>query len=56
MKIDIEGSENFVVQSGNRIFDSFEISFIQMEWMIVRRYADRAKMIIDFLTNGITIL
>jgi FkbM family methyltransferase len=51
MKIDIEGSESFVVQSGSRIFDSFEIPFIQMEWMKVCQYADRAKMIIDFFTK-----
>jgi FkbM family methyltransferase len=48
MKMDIEGSESFVVESGSRIFDSFEIPFIQMEWMNVRRYSERVKIILDF--------
>ena len=48
IKMDIEGSESFVVQSGCRIFDTLDIPFIQMEWKVVRRYADRANVIIDF--------
>jgi FkbM family methyltransferase len=51
MKIDIEGSESFVMQSGSRIFDSFDIPFIQMEWMKVRAYPDRVKLIMDFFTS-----
>ncbi|CAF1532234.1 unnamed protein product, partial [Adineta steineri] len=48
MKIDIEGSESFVVESGGRMFDTLELPFVQMEWFIVRQYADRAKVILDF--------
>jgi FkbM family methyltransferase len=48
MKIDIEGSESFVVESGSRVFDTLDIPFIQMEWKMVRRYADRVKIILDF--------
>jgi hypothetical protein len=48
MKIDIEGSESFVVQNGSHVFDTLDIPFIQMEWKMVRRYADRVKVILDF--------
>jgi len=50
MKVDIEGSESFVVQSGNKIFDEFDIPYVQMEWMKVRRIPDRAKVILDFFS------
>ena len=33
MKTDIEGSENFLVESGSRMFETLEIPFVQMEWM-----------------------
>jgi FkbM family methyltransferase len=48
MKIDIEGSESFVVESGSRVFDTLDIPFIQMEWKMVRQYADRVKVILNF--------
>jgi hypothetical protein len=48
MKIDIEGSESFVVESGSRIFDTLEIPFIQMEWHKVRDHPARTKVITDF--------
>jgi FkbM family methyltransferase len=48
MKIDIEGSESFVVESGSRIFDLLDIPYIQMEWLKVRKYPDRVKVILDF--------
>ncbi len=51
MKIDIEGSESFVVESGNRVFDTLDIPFVQMEWKMVRRYVDRVKIILDFFTR-----
>ncbi|CAF3041750.1 unnamed protein product [Rotaria sp. Silwood2] len=49
MKIDIEGSESFVVESGSHVFDTLYIPFIQMEWLKVRHYVDRIiKVIVDF--------
>ncbi|CAF3619268.1 unnamed protein product [Rotaria sordida] len=51
IKMDIERSESFVVESGSRVFDTLEIPFVQMEWMGVRSYPDRAKVIIDFFVK-----
>jgi FkbM family methyltransferase len=48
MKIDIEGSEHFVMQGGSRIFDSFDIPIVQMEWMIIRRNTSHAHTVMDF--------
>jgi len=48
MKIDIEGSEGFVVESGSGVFNTLDIPFVQMEWKMVRRYADHVKAILDF--------
>jgi FkbM family methyltransferase len=51
MKMDIEGSESFVMESGSLIFDLLEIPYIQMEWLKVRHYPDRVKVIVDFLAK-----
>jgi FkbM family methyltransferase len=51
MKIDIEGSESFVVESGSRVFDTVDIPFIQMEWARVRHYPERVKVIFDFFAK-----
>ncbi|CAF1171199.1 unnamed protein product [Rotaria sordida] len=51
MKIDIEGSESFVIESGSHIFDTLDIPFIQMEWLKIRHYIDRVKIIIDFFNK-----
>jgi FkbM family methyltransferase len=51
MKIDIEGSESFVVESGGRIFDLLDIPYIQMEWLKVCKYPDRVKVILDFFAQ-----
>jgi FkbM family methyltransferase len=51
MKIDIEGSESFVVESGSQIFDRFDIPFIQMEWLKVRHHASRVQVILDFFAK-----
>ena len=48
IKMDIEGSESFVVESGGRVFDTLDIPFVQMEWKIVRRYIDRATVVRNF--------
>jgi FkbM family methyltransferase len=51
MKMDIEGSESFVVESGSRVFDTLDIPFIQMEWKIVRQWTERVKVILDFFNK-----
>jgi FkbM family methyltransferase len=51
MKMDIEGSESFVVESGSVIFDLLEIPYIQMEWIKVRHYPQRVKVIFDFFAK-----
>ena len=51
MKIDIEGSESFVVESGRRIFDTLEIPFVQMEWMNVRQFPERVEIILKFFSK-----
>ncbi|CAF0830601.1 unnamed protein product [Adineta steineri] len=48
LKIDIEGSESFVLQSGSRVFEALEIPYVQMEWTIVTLSIDRAILILDF--------
>ena len=51
LKVDIEGSESFVVESGKQMFDILEIPFIQMEWLNVRHHADRIKILLDFFAK-----
>ncbi len=51
LKIDIEGSESFVVESGSRVFDAVDIPFVQMEWKIVRQYDARARIILKFFSE-----
>lgn len=51
LKIDIEGSESFVFESGSRIFDLLDIPYIQMEWLKVRDYPKRVKVILDFFAE-----
>ena len=51
MKIDIEGSENFVVETGSRVFDTLDIPLVQMEWTQVSRNVDRATVILRFFAH-----
>ncbi|CAF0776336.1 unnamed protein product [Adineta steineri] len=51
MKIDIEGSEHFVMEKGNQVFDTLDIPFVQMEWTIVKQYINRVKLILDFFNK-----
>jgi len=51
MKMDIEGSESYVFESGSLVFDLLEIPWIQMEWNIVRNYPERIKVIMDFFAK-----
>ncbi|CAF1374685.1 unnamed protein product [Adineta steineri] len=51
IKMDIEGSESFAVESGSEVFDLFDIPFIQIEWLKVRNFPHRVKFLIDFFTK-----
>ncbi|CAF4098337.1 unnamed protein product [Adineta steineri] len=51
IKMDIEGSESFALESGSQIFDLFDIPVVQMEWLKVRSFPDRVKFLIDFFTK-----
>ncbi|CAF3167034.1 unnamed protein product, partial [Rotaria sp. Silwood2] len=51
MKVDIEGSESFVFESGSRVFDTLEILCVKMEWSITKGYPDRVRVIIDFFVK-----
>jgi hypothetical protein len=48
MKIDIEGSENFIVESGAQMFDYLDIPIILMEWAVLRMTKPRASMVLNF--------
>jgi len=51
IKMDIEGSESFVIESGQRIFETLNVLFIQMEWKLVRLQENRMRIILDFLLS-----
>ena len=51
MKVDIEASENFLCQTGSKIFDYLNIRFIMMEWMNIRLFKDRADLVVGFLRS-----
>ncbi len=51
MKVDIEGSEHFLCDTGHKVFDYLEIPVIQMEWQYVRKYKYRADIVLDFFTK-----
>ena len=40
MKIDVEGFEHRAFYEADKLFDSINIEYVQMEWMIVKRYSD----------------
>lgn len=51
MKVDIEGSESFVLESGSQIFDKFDIPYVQMEWLKVGLIPERVKVIVEFFSS-----
>jgi FkbM family methyltransferase len=51
VKMDIEGSESFVVENGSRVFDTLDIPFIQMEWKVISQYDGRVKIVFDFFSK-----
>jgi FkbM family methyltransferase len=48
MKVDIEGSESFLVESGSQVFDTLNIPFVQMEWRLVSQYDERVEVLLKF--------
>ncbi|CAF1526474.1 unnamed protein product, partial [Rotaria sp. Silwood1] len=48
MKVDIEGSEHLLCETGHAVFEQFDIPVIQMEWQYVRRYKNRAEIVLNF--------
>ena len=51
MKIDIEGSESFVFESGSRVFDAVDIPLVQMEWFQIAQNEDRVRLVLDFFNE-----
>ncbi|CAF1439745.1 unnamed protein product [Adineta steineri] len=49
MKIDIEGAEYYVFESGRKLFDAFDIPVIMMEWDKVYQNIERGNFILKFL-------
>ena len=48
MKIDIEGSESFVFESGSGVFDAVDIPVVQMEWFQIALDEERVSVVISF--------
>lgn len=51
MKVDIQGSEVSLFESGNQIFDHVDIPCILMKWLVVNQFVGRAEKLIDNLRN-----
>ena len=51
MKIDIEGSEVFAIDKGEKIFDQLDIPLILMEWLWIRRYSSRVDFLLKFFNQ-----
>ena len=48
MKIDIEGSESFVFESGSGVFDAVDIPIVQMEWFQIAQDTARVRVVMSF--------
>ena len=48
MKIDIEGSESFVFESGSGVFDAVDIPVVQMEWFQIVQDTARVRVVMSF--------
>ena len=53
IKIDIEGSEVYMCESGSKVFDLIDVQMVMMEWGhgFRKRYHDRYQSIADFFTQ-----
>ena len=48
MKVDIEGSEHILCETGHQVFEQFNISVVQMEWQYVQRFRVRGEIVLKF--------
>ncbi|CAF3318818.1 unnamed protein product [Rotaria socialis] len=53
IKIDIEGSENYMCETGSKMFELIDIQLVMMEWGhgFRKRYQKRYQSMIDFFTQ-----
>ena len=53
IKIDIEGSEVYMCESGSRLFDLIDVQLVMMEWGhgFRKQYRQRYQSIADFFTQ-----
>ena len=51
MKVDIEGSENFLCDGGGEAFDYLDVTVILMEWANMKLVRDRASTVLTFFTQ-----
>ena len=48
MKVDIEGSEHILCETGHQVFEQLNISVVQMEWQYVQRFRVRGEIVLKF--------
>ena len=51
IKIDIEGSEHFLCNTGHRIFQYLQIPVVLMEWQNIRKYKNRGNTVLRFFMD-----
>jgi hypothetical protein len=52
IKIDIEMSESYMCETGSKVFEQINISFVMMEWRHHRvNHQKRYQFIVDFFTQ-----
>ena len=53
IKIDIEGSEVYMCESGSKVFDLIDVQLVMMDWGhgVRKQYCARCQSIVDFFTQ-----
>jgi FkbM family methyltransferase len=51
IKIDIETSEHFLCETGERMFEKINIPFVMMEWANIKNIETKANLIKQFFSN-----
>ena len=51
IKIDIETSEHFLCETGEKMFDRINIPFVMMEWALIKDILSRADLVYRFFTR-----
>lgn len=53
IKIDIEGSEVYMCETGSKLLDLIDVQLVVMEWGhgFRKRYQERYQLIVDFFTQ-----